>query len=327
MLKFLGTKVRGGADKSLARPERKLATATKLGIYSTYSPRSSIHFLARCSNFYKPLKKIQKVVRPTRSPRQQWPSRRTKNDGLSIFFKSREQMAVSCGLQVPGEPGQCRARTRLPWWPSRGVFPSKCPPIAPAERSNTPRWEFGPLEDNQWGRCRPDPQKSRRELFQQIFVLGIFWGGGEPLCRQSTGSWSPDHSDITRFRQWSPIATGNHLDRAEKNSKSCSDDWHRWRFWSVFRHFGTHFAESFRMSKSSWMMNPTRSREMPSCSAIDLDKIRRSSKISSWIWSIISEVVNVFGSSRTRRNTGGKITTFKLGHPVLDCGIRWCMFP
>ena len=26
----------------------------------------------------------------------------------------------------------------------------------------------------------------------------------------------PGHSDITRFRPWSPIATGNHLDRAEK---------------------------------------------------------------------------------------------------------------
>jgi len=46
-----------GADKSLARPGRKQATATKLGIYSTQSPRSSIHFLARCSNFCKPLKK------------------------------------------------------------------------------------------------------------------------------------------------------------------------------------------------------------------------------------------------------------------------------
>ena len=49
---------RGGADKSLARPERKQATATKLGIYSTYSPRSSIHVSARCSNFCKPLKKM-----------------------------------------------------------------------------------------------------------------------------------------------------------------------------------------------------------------------------------------------------------------------------
>jgi len=27
---------------------------------------------------------------------------------------------------------------------------------------------------------------------------------------------SPGHSDITRFRPWSPIVTGNHLDRAEK---------------------------------------------------------------------------------------------------------------
>jgi len=29
----------------------------------------------------------------------------------------------------------------------------------------------------------------------------------------------PGHSDITRFRPWSLITTGNHLDRAQKNSK------------------------------------------------------------------------------------------------------------
>ena len=29
---------------------------------------------------------------------------------------------------------------------------------------------------------------------------------------------SPKHSAITRFRPWSPIAKGNHLDRAEKIS-------------------------------------------------------------------------------------------------------------
>jgi len=49
--------IRGGADKSFARPGKKQATATKLGIYSTCSPRSSVHFLAPCSNFCKPLKK------------------------------------------------------------------------------------------------------------------------------------------------------------------------------------------------------------------------------------------------------------------------------
>ena len=47
----------GGADKCLAQPGMKQATATKLGIYSTYSPRSLVHFLARCSNFCKSLKK------------------------------------------------------------------------------------------------------------------------------------------------------------------------------------------------------------------------------------------------------------------------------
>jgi len=49
------------------------------------------------------------------------------------------------------------------------------------------------------------------------------------------------------------------------------------------------------MSKSSWMMDPTRSRGMPSCSAIDLAEIRRSSEISSWIWSIISGMVTILG--------------------------------
>jgi len=82
-----------------------------------------------------------------------------------------------------------------------------------------------------------------------------------------------------------------------KNSKSCSDDRHCWHFWSVFRHFGTHFVESFHMSKSSWMMDPTCSCEMPGCSPIDLAEIQRSSKISSRIWSIISGVVTVLGRS------------------------------
>ena len=80
-----------------------------------------------------------------------------------------------------------------------------------------------------------------------------------------------------------------------KNSQPCSDEWHRWRVWSAFRHFGTPIAESFRLSKSSWMMNPTRSREMPSYSTIDLAEIRRSYKISSWISSIISGMATVLG--------------------------------
>ena len=54
---YLLRPLRGCADKSLTQPGRKQATATKLRIYSTYSPRSLIHFLARCSNFCKQLKK------------------------------------------------------------------------------------------------------------------------------------------------------------------------------------------------------------------------------------------------------------------------------
>jgi len=41
------------------------------------------------------------------------------------------------------------------------------------------------------------------------------------------------------------------------------------------------------------MMDPNRSREMPSCSTINVAEIRRFSTISSWIWSIISGVVTV----------------------------------
>ena len=64
------------------------------------------------------------------------------------------------------------------------------------------------------------PKKSRRELSQRIFVLGIIWGG---VSRYAVTSFivalSPGHSDITRFRPWSPIATRNHLDRAEQIPK------------------------------------------------------------------------------------------------------------
>jgi len=123
--------------------------------------------------------------------------------------------------------------------------------------------------------------KNRDENFTSGFLHSKLFGvGWVDVATPLIVALSPGHSDITRFRPSSPIATGNHLNRADrKNVKSCSYDWYRWRFWSAFRHFGTHFAESFRMSKSSWMMDPTRWREMPSCSAIDLAEIRRSSKI------------------------------------------------
>ena len=81
--------LREGADKSLALPGRKQATATKLGIYSTYSPTKLNTRLSPLLWLLQATQKIiQKVVRPTRSPRQQWAPRRKKNGDLSIvsFF-------------------------------------------------------------------------------------------------------------------------------------------------------------------------------------------------------------------------------------------------
>jgi len=64
------------------------------------------------------------------------------------------------------------------------------------------------------------PKKSRREIFQRIFALEFFWGGASRYAAAPLiVAFSLDHSDITSFRPWSPIATGNHLDRAEKIPK------------------------------------------------------------------------------------------------------------
>ena len=91
---------RGSADKSLARPGRKQATATKLGICSTYSQRSSIHFLAPCCNFCQPLKKKKKSEN---CPSNQ--GLRGNNDfcvvrkmaTFQLVFQSREQVVVGRG--------------------------------------------------------------------------------------------------------------------------------------------------------------------------------------------------------------------------------------
>jgi len=64
------------------------------------------------------------------------------------------------------------------------------------------------------------PKKSRREPFQRIFALGTFWDGvSRYAATPLIVALFPGRSDITRFRPWSPIATGNHLDRTEKIPK------------------------------------------------------------------------------------------------------------
>ena len=91
--------VRGVTDKSLARPGRKQATATKLGIYSTYSPRSSIYLWARCSNFCKPLRKKKSEVCPSNqvSAAAMTSALDEKWRTFNYFFQSREQVVVRRG--------------------------------------------------------------------------------------------------------------------------------------------------------------------------------------------------------------------------------------
>jgi len=60
--------------------------------------------------------------------------------------------------------------------------------------------------------------KNRGEKFSNRFLHSEFiWGGvSRYAATPLIVALSPGHSDLTRFRPWSPIATGNHLDRAEK---------------------------------------------------------------------------------------------------------------
>ena len=120
---------------------------------------------------------------------------------------------VWSGLQVPGEPGHFRTRTRPLWWNSNHICFSKCTSIASVDISNDPYWHFGSLEDNQWGGCRPDSKKLRGQLFERIIVLGNFWVGlsrfaATPLIAAPY----PVLCDIDGFHLWSPIATGKYLD-------------------------------------------------------------------------------------------------------------------
>jgi len=63
-------------------------------------------------------------------------------------------------------------------------------------------------------------QKNRGENFPADFCTRNFWGGVSRYAAiPLIVALSPGYSDITRFRPWSPIATGNHFDRAEKNLK------------------------------------------------------------------------------------------------------------
>jgi hypothetical protein len=85
---------------------------------------------------------------------------------------------------VPGEPGHCCARTRPPWWPSCGIFPSKCPSFAQQKWvilgvDSLALWKIIIEEDailipKNWGKN-----------FSSDFYTLNFFGRGVPLCLHS----------------------------------------------------------------------------------------------------------------------------------------------
>ena len=60
---------------------------------------------------------------------------------------------------------------------------------------------------------------------------------------------SPGHSDITRFRLWSPIVTGNHLDHTKKIPKVAQTS--TVDVFDLRSGISGPTSQSFRMSKSS----------------------------------------------------------------------------
>jgi len=63
--------------------------------------------------------------------------------------------------------------------------------------------------------------KNRGEKLSSVFLHSeSFWGGvSRYAATPLIVALSPGQSDITRFRPWSPITTGNHSDRTEKIPK------------------------------------------------------------------------------------------------------------
>jgi len=99
-------------------------------------------------------------------------------------------------------------------------FLQKCPSITPAEMSNTPRDNLAIRKVINEEDAVLIP-KNRGENFSSRFLHSEFFGGW--VSHYATTSFivalSLGHSVITRFHPWSPITTGNHLDRAEKFQK------------------------------------------------------------------------------------------------------------
>jgi len=137
------------------------------------------------------------------------------------------------------------------------------------------------------------PKKLRQELFQWIFALGIFGGGVSHYAAiPLIVALSPGHSDTTRFCPWSPIVTQNHLDHAKKIQNLLR----RLAPLTFLIHVQA-FRDPLRgeLPHVRIFMNDGPNPLTWDAQVLNYCFIRNPSKISSWIWSIISGVVTVLG--------------------------------
>ena len=178
--------------------------------------------------------------RPNRSPRQPWPPRRKKNGELSIvFFQSREQVVGRRGQirkigwvikTLEAQVGQFLLGCKCPV--SRGIIVREQDLPVPFFLQNVLQ-----LHQQRWVILCIDSLALRKIINEKDAVLipkieartfpadfctrnflgrvGVRRYAATPLIV----TLSPGHSDITRFRPWSPIAKRNHLDSVEKNPK------------------------------------------------------------------------------------------------------------
>ena len=203
---------------------------------------------------------------------------------IKIFETQVDQFLWIASAQWDGALS-CKDKSTLVTFPRR--FPSKCHSIARAEMTNTPRWWFCSLEDSQLGGCRLEI-KTQGEKFSDGFLhlefFGAGWAAMSPLhwlllclrviginpgfvpCHQSRHEiiWIAPKKLETLLRR---MASLNFLNRVQTFRNPLRGELPHFQ---IFMNDGT--------NPLTWE---------PNCSAIDLDAIRRSSKINSRIWSII----------------------------------------
>ena len=117
---------------------------------------------------------------------------------------------VTSGLQLPGEPKHCRARTRNLCDLPVAFFLQNILQLHQQRRvilrvDSLAIWKIISEE------YAVLVLKNRGENFPAKFCTRNFWGGvSRFVAIPLSVALSPGHSDITRFLPWSPIATGNH---------------------------------------------------------------------------------------------------------------------